>query len=391
MISSTFTPSHFYSLLRAGLWEQSADVSPEEAMDFEALYELAEEQSVVGLIAAGLEHIENRKVTKPEALPFLKKVYSLESRNQGINRFLEDLFNRLQAAGIQAVLVKGQGIGQCYERPDWRAVGDVDLLLDAENYEKAKSFLRPLASSVDEEMVDCKHLGMTIDPWKVELHGTLHGHISKYADAVVDRVQEDMMANGRFRHWKNGQADVLLPAPDSDVVFIFSHIQQHFFRGGIGLRQICDWVRLLWTYRETIDRNLLERRIREMRMMTEWKAFAALAVDYLGLPMEAMPMYGGVGSGSGAGSGAGSGSGSGAGRWRRKARRIGNFTLRVGNFGHNRDGSIYSRYPYLVYKAISLGRHIGDFFEHLLIFPMDSLRVFWKMLTGGVKAVAEGR
>lgn len=365
--------SHFYSLLRAGLWEQSADVSPEEAMDFEALYELAEEQSVVGLIAAGLEHIENRKVTKPEALPFLKKVYTLESRNQGINRFLEDLFNRLQAAGIQAVLVKGQGIGQCYERPDWRAVGDVDLLLDAENYEKAKAFLRPLASSVDEEMVDCKHLGMTIDPWKVELHGTLHGHISQYADAVVDRVQEDMMSNGRFRHWKNGQADVLLPAPDSDVIFIFSHIQQHFFRGGIGLRQICDWVRLLWTYRESIDRGLLERRIREMKMMTEWKAFAALAVDYLGLPMEAMPMY------------------DAASPWQRKARRISNFILRVGNFGHNRDATIYSRYPYLVYKAISLGRHIGDFFEHLLIFPLDSLRVFWKMLTGGVKAVAEGR
>lgn len=345
---------------------------PFEPLDFGALYELAEQQSVVGLIAAGLEHVEDRKVTKSEALPFLKRVYLLEGRNEGINRFIEELYGKMTAAGIQSVLVKGQGIGRCYERPMWRASGDVDLLLHEENYERAKSFLSPLASSVDKEMDECKHLGMKFDPWKLELHGTLHGHISKEADAVVDQVQNELFTRGNFRTWKNGETDVLLPDANSDVIFVFSHIQQHFFRGGIGLRQICDWVRLLWTYRESIDRGLLERRIREMKMMTEWKAFAAFAVDYLGLPAEAMPLY------------------DSSARWKRKARLISAFVLRVGNFGHNRDGSIYTKYPYLVYKAISLGRHIEDFFEHLFIFPLDSIRVFGKMINGGVQAVARG-
>jgi hypothetical protein len=77
-------------------------------------------------------------------------------------------------------------------------------------------------------------------------------------------------------------------------------------------------------------------------------------------------------------------------RWKRKARRISRFILRVGNFGHNRDGRIYTRYPYLVYKTISFGRHVGDFFEQILIFPLDSLRVFVKMFTGGMKGVARG-
>ena len=366
------TADLFLTLLRAGLWEQSVRLLPFEPADFGALYELADEQSVVGLIAAGLEHVEDRKVTKPEALPFLKKVYSLESRNEGISRFIEDLSGKMRAAGIQSVLVKGQGIGQCYERPHWRAAGDVDLLLDAENYEKAKAFLSPLASSVDKEMDESKHLGMKFDAWKLELHGTLHGHISKEADAVVDQVQDEMFTRGSFRTWKNGATDVLLPDADSDVIFVFSHIQQHFFRGGIGLRQICDWVRLLWTYREAIDCSLLESRIREMKMMTEWKAFAAFAVDFLGMPAEAMPLY------------------DASAQWKRKARRINAFILRVGNFGHNRDGSIYTKYPYVVYKAISLGRHIGDFFEHLFIFPLDSMRVFGRMITGGVQAVARG-
>ena len=362
----------FFSLLRAGLWEQPVQLSGMGEVDFDGLFRVAEEQSVVGLVAAGLEHVEDRKITKPQALPFLKKVFAAETRNAEMNRFVADLFTKLRKAGIQAILVKGQGIAQCYERPQWRSAGDVDLLLDAENYEKAKSFLSPLASSVDKEVAENKHLGMTIDSWKVELHGTLHGHISKVADAVVDQVQEEMLSQGAFRIWKNGETDVPLPASDCDVVFIFSHILQHFFLGGIGLRQICDWVRLLWTYRGSIDRNLLESRIREMRLMTEWKAFAALAVDYLGLPPEAMPFY------------------DSSARWKRKAHRISAFILRVGNFGHNRDSSIYTKYPYLVYKAISFGRHVGDFFEQCFIFPLDSLRAFVRMITGGVKAVARG-
>jgi hypothetical protein len=109
-----------------------------------------------------------------------------------------------------------------------------------------------------------------------------------------------------------------------------------------------------------------------MRLMTEWKAFAAFAVDYLGIPTAAMPFYDCSAC------------------WKWKARRISGFVLRVGNFGHNRDSGIYTKYPYLVYKTISFGRHIGDFFEQCFIFPLDSLRAFVRMITGGMKAVARG-
>ena len=55
-----------------------------------------------------------------------------------------------------------------------------------------------------------------------------------------------------------------MPGPDNDVVIVFTHFLHHFFIGGVGLRQICDWCRLLWTYRESLDRGLLESRIRKM-------------------------------------------------------------------------------------------------------------------------------
>ena len=82
-----------------------------------------------------------------------------------------------------------------------------------------------------------------------------------------------------------------MPGENEDAVFVFTHILRHLYEGGIGIRQICDWCRLLWTYRDSLNYGLLELRIRKMGLMSEWRAFGAFAVDYLGMPSEAMPMY----------------------------------------------------------------------------------------------------
>ena len=86
-----------------------------------------------------------------------------------MNAFIAELIDKLRKADIYALLVKGQGIAQCYEKPLWRCSGDVDLLLSADNYEKAKTVLMPIASEVETEYEGISHLGMTIDEWVVEL------------------------------------------------------------------------------------------------------------------------------------------------------------------------------------------------------------------------------
>ena len=275
----------FFALLRAGLWEQEVQLAPYGEIDFAEVLRLSEEQSVVGLVAAGIEHIVDKKPQKKDVLQFIGRTVQLEQRNQAMNFFIGVLVEKMREAGIYSVLVKGQGVGQCYERPLWRSCGDVDLFFDAENYERANGFLTPLAVSVEPEEKRKMHLAMTIDPWVVELHGLMPTEISERINAGVERVQSDIFAGGGVRVWENDGADVPLPSPDNDVIIVFTHFLQHFFVGGVGLRQICDWCRLLWTYRECIDRNLLLRRLREMGIVSEWKAFGAFAVEYLGLPL----------------------------------------------------------------------------------------------------------
>ncbi len=289
-----------------------------------------------------------------------------------MNGFVAKLIERLRKKDIYCLLLKGQGVAQCYERPLWRASGDVDLFLSEENYKKAVCFLAPLATDIEKENKYNKHKAMIIDTWTVELHGNLRGGLSSRIDNVLDDIKDDVFYCGNVRSWMNDKTQVLLPSADNDIVYVFSHLLTHFYKGGLGLRQVCDWCRLLWTYRESKNYGLLESRIQKMGLMTEWKTFGAFAVDYLGMPSEAMPMY------------------SPDEKWKRKADKLCAFIMEVGNFGHNRDMRYFHKYPYLIRKVCSLWRRCGDVMSHARIFPIDSLRFFPGIIINGLRSAARG-
>lgn len=281
----------FLSLVRAGLWEKEVQLLPFGVIDFDAVLTMAEEQGVVGLVAAGIEHVTDGRPARKDVLQFVGRTVQMEQRNQAINVFLGSLVAKMREAGIDTLLVKGQGAAQCYERPLWRASGDVDFLLDRENYQKAKAFLLPMSSGNKHEERYSQHLGLSMDSWYVEIHGTLRTGLSTRVDRIVDAVQEDIFENGRVRSWMNDRTQVLLPSPEHDVFLVFTHFIKHFYKEGMALRQVCDWIRLLWTYREEMDAALLEKWVSGAGLMNEWQVFASLAVEHLGMPAEAMPFY----------------------------------------------------------------------------------------------------
>ena len=116
-----------------------------------------------------------------------------------------------------------------------------------------------------------------------------------------------------------------------------------------------------------INKSLLEQRLKQMGLMTEWKAFAALAVYELGYPAEDMLFYVDTK------------------KWKRKSSKILKFVLKTGNFGHNRATGYYKQYPYLVTKVISFYWRVADNVRYLFIFPVDSFRVFGWLIRHGIK------
>ena len=188
----------------------------------------------------------------------------------------------------------------------------------------------------------------------------------------MDSLQENTFGKNLHRIWKNGNTDIRLPAPEEDVLYVFIHILQHFFKEGIGLRQLCDWCRLLWKYHQEIDVVLLENRLSAMGVISEWKSFAALAVDYLGAPVETMPLYSSDKS------------------WKRKANRILSMIMESGNLGHRRNLYYREKYPYLVRKTISFRRSSWDSIRKMTVFPQETIIAWSVMVRNGIGALIKG-
>ena len=134
----------FLELVRAGLFSENHAriLAHGTVVNWETVFRLAEEQSVIGLVAAGIDTLPlSERPPQGVALQFVGSVLQLEQRNKAMNEFVACLIEELRNADCYAVLVKGQGVAQCYERPLWRACGDVDLLLSRDNYKKAKTIL----------------------------------------------------------------------------------------------------------------------------------------------------------------------------------------------------------------------------------------------------------
>lgn len=284
--------SAFFELVRAGLWEKEVRLSQYGSIDYNEILRLSEEQSVIGLVAAGLEHVIDVKASQVIALQFVGQTLQLEQRNTAMNTFIANVVDKMRQQGIYTLLIKGQGVAQCYERPLWRSSGDVDFFLSEENFLKAREFFRPLiANGFDPSDEDARNISAQLPPWDIELHTNQFCGLSKKMDASIWSVQNSVIYEGQVRSWMNEKTQIFLPSANNDIIFIFTHFLKHFYKGGLGLRQICDWCRLLWTYKDSMNRELLDSRIRKMGLMSEWKAFAAFAVDYLGMPGEVMPFY----------------------------------------------------------------------------------------------------
>ena len=375
----------FFELVKAGFWGEAdanlnhnANDNHFEGVEWEKIYKLAQEQSVQGLVLQGIDwfKVQGSKFNIPQVLllQWIGEVQVIEQKNRAMNTFINQLIGDLRKANIYTLIVKGQGVAQCYEKPLWRASGDIDLYMNEDDFQKAKIFFRPLVDKFDPDDEYTRHINMHYGEWVVEIHANQKCSLSSRINRVMNEVHYDLFYNGKVRSWINDGTQIFLPSPDNDAIIIFTHFFNHFYKGGVGLRQVCDWCRLLYTYRDSLNYGLLEQRIKRAGLVNEWRAFGAFAVKYLGMPIEAMPLLNDNLNAN----------------LNMKADRICDFILEVGNFGHNRDTSYYGKHPFLIRKAISASWRLKDWLRHARVFPMDSLRFLFGMMMTSFRAVSHG-
>lgn len=287
----------FIILLKAGLWnEHIKPPYPEPLTGEEWIYliSIAKKQTVAAIVFDGVNMLPD--VLQPER-HIMQQLFAFtlqtERTHAVLNHALSDIVHRFTESGIPTLLLKGQGNAWLYPNPLHRQCGDIDLYVGRKNYEEACRLIHEwgIANS-EEESESEKHLHFEWNKVTIEIHRTT-------------TLLYHPKANKRFLEWSEAQLKdspysfvpqneterVTVASPEFNAVFIFYHAFHHFMIGGIGLRQLCDWARCLHMHKEELKDVDMEKRLKELSILTPWKVMGYIAVHYLGLPKEDFPCY----------------------------------------------------------------------------------------------------
>ena len=365
------TDSQFFALLRSGLWNEVPErASFAGGADWEALHDLAFRQTVVPLVTDGINRLPKELLpAEPERLdPFLGDLMATANRNRVLDAFIPKLFDALE--GIPVVLVKGQSLALDYPDPERRQPGDIDLLLLPSSYETAKDILLPKATKVLDEEKEIWHQGMRFRSVEVEIHGSISTLMSRKLDRKLAALLEEQFDGRPFPAVSIGGAEIPVPDADFNAVYIFVHFLQHYWSGGVGLRQLVDWMTFVTVHKRDIHPVVLEVRLKDLGLLRLWKVFTGFAQEYLGCPVEKLPLAAAPDPGKNA--------------------RIWRYIRRCGNFGKNVDRS-RGEESYLVRKVHSLWRLVvADRLRHFRVFPQESVRFFLGAFGYGLQRLAKG-
>lgn len=148
---------------------------------------------------------------------------------------------------VPYVILKGTSAAMYYPRPDYRALGDIDVITSRKDFETALREMKNAGYQVVKELE--REISLKKDGIIVELHR----RFASLNDVKQAEYLDDLI-------FKNINPAHVLPDPVNGLVLL-EHIGQHL-ENGLGLRQIIDWMMF-------VDKRLSD---------DEWPAFQEMAI-----------------------------------------------------------------------------------------------------------------
>lgn len=291
----------FFSLLRYAIGTGS-DVPSLSLADIKKSLAVARKQSLVGIFFSAL----NKSGVKPTDIDGHEEEYEdmvMELMGEKVKTVrLNDKLNKdvigvtewLDDNGFETSLLKGQGNALLYPDPSIRTAGDIDLWTRTKEYADIESDIRAVIAFSHK---NAKHKGNAIyqhidgiewNGTEVEMHYRPQFMQNLFYNARLQRFFFDN-ANEQFAHLvKIGGCDVAVPTHEFNIVFQISHIYQHLFKEGIGLRQVLDYFYLLKAYYKSENKKPVdwERTFRHLGLRNIASAISWILIKEFGMSSE---------------------------------------------------------------------------------------------------------
>ena len=275
----TTTERQFLHIAKAAV---SGGELPAENVDWPAVFTLAGQQKLLPIV---FEAARKTPAAAENAALFaaVKQQVIAQVLHQTMRASeFADLYQKLRAAGLHPIVVKGQLCSRLYPLKDHRISADDDLYIPDVEFMACHEQLLANGLTTDtpvDELPTADEVSYTKkgSPLYIELHR----HLFDSAEDAHDEL------NHFFADLKPVEIDGFLAMPPHEhLLYLLLHAYKHFVRSGIGLRQFCDiglWAR---AYHAEIDWRRLHEQCESVHAATFAAAAFRIARDYLGIEFD---------------------------------------------------------------------------------------------------------
>ena len=144
-----------FDLIKIALGVKSELPYSPSAIEWNKLFNLAAKQTIIGICFAGVQKLRKKGSRSVEALPstlfmkWLSNTAQIQQRNELMDRLSADMWQKLRLAGLDAALLKGQGIALLYgELAILRQSGDIDMWVKG-GFDKVNNYIQNTCPSDD--------------------------------------------------------------------------------------------------------------------------------------------------------------------------------------------------------------------------------------------------
>lgn len=275
----TTTETQFLHIAKAAI---SGGDLPAEKVDWPTIFTLANQQKLLPIL---FEAARKTPAAAENAALFaaVKQQVIAQVLHQTMRASeFADLYQKLRAAGLYPIVVKGQLCSCLYPQTDHRISADDDLLIPDGEFMACHEQLLANGLTTDtpvDELATADEVSYTKNgsPLYIELHR----HLFDSAEDAHDEL------NHFFTDINPVEMEGFLAMlPHEHLLYLLLHAYKHFVRSGIGLRQFCDiglWAR---AYHTEIDWQRLHEQCESVHAATFAAAAFHIAGDYLGIEFD---------------------------------------------------------------------------------------------------------
>lgn len=275
------THSLLFKLIRLGLnTEQDYSFPTLTDKGWNTLIGLSKKLSMTGIVFSGIEKLDKDK--QPERAVLLGLIdfcLKTEYMNSMHNLKVAGIYKLFEENGFQPIIMKGQGIATLYPSSNRRMPGDVDIWVDGEMRYVAEFVLKrdPLSIVSKRHIQSKKDKDLT-----VEVHTIPALMFNPFSNRKLERW---------FTEWRKDVIMVNLPdagyiaTPSNEMnrVFLLVHKYMHFLCGGIGMKQLTDYMMLLKKGFTEEERLRSVEKIKQLNMGKFCKAVMYILKEKLGI------------------------------------------------------------------------------------------------------------